>query len=92
MIDAELDYTELELITTEIEDVNKLLGIMIEVLFNDTAESCELSPFAMQFDSVLSVSIGILKDKAEQIYKIFNMLFEADKSGEYKIPKRQQIA
>ena len=90
MTESELDYTELEFITTEIEDVNNLLKIMIETLFDDTAESRELTPFARQFDSVLSVSIGILKNKAEQIYKIFNMLFEADKSGEYKIPKRQQ--
>lgn len=90
MTEPELDYTELEFITTEIEDVNNLLKIMIETLFGDAAESHALTPFARQFDSVLSVSIGILNDKVEQIYKIFNMLFEADKSGEYKIPKRQQ--
>lgn len=90
MTEPELDYTELEFITTEIEDVNSLLKIMIETLFGDAAESRALTPFARQFDSVLSVSIGILNDKVEQIYKIFNMLFEADKSGEYKIPKRQQ--
>ena len=53
MTESELDYTELEFITTEIEDVNNLLKIMIETLFDDTAESRELTPFARQFDSVL---------------------------------------
>lgn len=92
MTEAELDYNDLEFISVDIENVNNLLKIMVGDIFDNIEERKNLSPFGMSFESVLDVAISILNDKAEQIYKIFNMLFDADCSGEYNIPKRQQNA
>ncbi len=92
MTEAELDYNDLEFISVDIENVNNLLKIMVGDIFDNIEERKNLSPFGMSFESVLAVAISILNDKAEQIYKIFNMLFDADCSGEYNIPKRQQNA
>ena len=92
MTEAELDYNDLEFISADIENVNNLLKIMVGDIFDNIEERKNLSPFGMSFESVLDVAISILNDKAEQIYKIFNMLFDADCSGEYNIPKRQQNA
>lgn len=92
MTEAELDYNDLEFISVDIENVNNLLKIMVGDIFENIEERKNLSPFGMSFESVLDVAISILNDKAEQIYKIFNMLFDADCSGEYNIPKRQQNA